>query len=81
MSELPLTAIEIIAPMQSWDAILDKFEIYFNAGIPSCWLVHSGAKIITVYKTIEDFKVFRHDEILVDNTLDITLPLQEIFSI
>jgi Uma2 family endonuclease len=79
MTELPLTVIEIISPMQAWDTILDKFEIYFNAGIASCWLVQPSAKIITVYKSIEDFKVFRHDEILVDNTLDIAVPMQEIF--
>lgn len=47
MTEMPLTAIEIVSPSQALDDALTKFDIYFRAGIKSCH--RSRRKTVIIY--------------------------------
>ena len=78
MSDMPLTAIEIVSPSQTMDDALTKFEIYFHAGIKSCWLVSPVTMTINVYTEMERLQIFHAGE-LVDPVLNIRLPMTAIF--
>jgi Uma2 family endonuclease len=77
MTEMPLLAIEILSPTQIIQELIDKIEIYLNAGIQSCWLVTPATYSVTTYHKIDDPKTFLNQ--VADDKLNISLPLNEIF--
>lgn len=78
MSEMPLLVIEILAPTQGIQVILDKFETYFALGVPSCWLVVPPLATVSVYNSLENSRSFISGEVI-DQKLGLSLPLQRIF--
>jgi len=78
MTEMPLLAVEILSPRQAAYEILQKFEIYFALGVKSCWLVDPTTAVVSVYTAIDQNQTFSTGEV-VDSTLDLRLPLAEIF--
>ncbi len=80
MTDMPLLAIEILSSRQAMDELIDKFEVYFNAGIQSCWLVEPAIEAITVYASLLDYQTYGTGEFN-DKTLDIRLPIATIFDI
>lgn len=78
MTELPLCAIEILSPRQFMESILDKFKVYFAAGISSCWLVIPHSRLILVHHDLTSPKPFAEGEV-VDEKLNLRLPLARIF--
>ncbi len=81
MSEMPLLVVEVISPKQGLDDIVNKFKAYFSLGVTSCWLVIPTIKSVTVYSRLDNFKLFDtgHDTEVIDETLDIHMPLDKIF--
>jgi Uma2 family endonuclease len=83
ISQMPLLAIEIISTRQYLDDILAKFEAYFALEVKSCWLVIPVLESITAYsQTLDNFKPFeisRSDAEVIDEVLDIHLPLVKVF--
>ena len=55
MSEMPLLAIEILSPRQGLYEIMEKFKVYFELGIKTCWLVIPSTETVTVYTTLDTF--------------------------
>ncbi len=80
MTEMPLTAIEIVSPSQSDSDILKKINRYFNAGVQSCWFVMPGFRAISVYSSIDNYEFFTSDMTLLDPATGIELSLTDIFS-
>jgi Uma2 family endonuclease len=80
MTEMPLTAIEIVSPSQSDAEILAKFKRYFDAGVRSCWLVMPGFQAISVYSAFGKYRFFAEHETLTDPVTGIELPVGDIFS-
>jgi Uma2 family endonuclease len=78
MTEMPLLVVEVMSPTQGTQEVLDKFEIYFAAGIKSCWLLEPAIGAVTVYENLENFKTFV-EGIIIDKVIDIKIPIQEIF--
>lgn len=78
MTELPLLAIEILSPSQAVQIALDKFKMYFQAGIQSCWLVIPTAHAVIVYSSPQQAQSFNSGE-LIDKTLNIRISTNEIF--
>jgi Uma2 family endonuclease len=78
MTEMPLLAVEILSPTQGTKEILDKFEAYFAAGVRSCWLVEPVMGVVSVHSSLENAQTFSSGDV-VDDVLDIRLPLAEIF--
>jgi Uma2 family endonuclease len=78
MTEMPLLAIEVLSPTQGMQELVDKFRIYFAAGIQSCWLIIPMAQSVIVYNSIELAKTFNTGE-LIDDVMAIQLPVAEIF--
>jgi hypothetical protein len=81
MPEMPLLAIEVISPEQGIRVILAKFDAYFALGVKSCWLVMPEIKTITVYSQPDKFNNFDcNDTEVVDDVMDIRLPISQIFN-
>lgn len=79
MTEPPLCAVEIISPSQSLNELIDKAARYFDYGVKSCWIVMPRLGSIHVFTSPDDYQIFRAHETLLDPTLDISLPLKEVF--
>lgn len=80
MTEMPLTAIEIVSPSQSDAEILAKFKRYFDAGVKSCWLVMPSFQAISVYSAFGKYQFFSETNTLTDPITGIELPVSEIFA-
>ncbi|MFN8492897.1 MAG: Uma2 family endonuclease [Caldilineaceae bacterium] len=78
MSEMPLLAVEILSPRQGLYEITEKFKLYFELGVKSCWIVIPNNQTVTVYSAINAFQNFVSGDV-VDPQIDIRLPLAEIF--
>lgn len=78
MTEMPLLAIEILSPTQSVQEVIDKFKIYFQAGVKSCWLVQPVANIVMVFSGPNKAKTFAQNKV-VDEILNLTLSVNDIF--
>ncbi len=50
--EPPILIVEILSPGQSVNEITEKFEIYFHAGVKSCWLIIPPTKTIVLFHDI-----------------------------
>ncbi len=75
--EPPLLCVEIISPSQGSQEIINKFKVYFDIGVKSCWYVDPTLELAITYKPDLENEVFKGD--LVDNNLGINIPLKKIF--
>jgi Uma2 family endonuclease len=80
MTEMPITAIEIVSSSQSDYEIVRKINRYFQAGVKSCWLVNPPQQSVSVYAEIGKYTFFNADMTLTDPATGIELPLTEIFA-
>ncbi|MBC8152049.1 MAG: Uma2 family endonuclease [Bacteroidetes bacterium] len=80
MTDMPITAIEIVSSSQSDYEIVRKINRYFQAGVKSCWLVNPPLQAISVYSEIGKYTFFNTDMILTDPVTGIELPLAEVFA-
>lgn len=78
MVEMPLLATEILSPKQGTYDILQKFGVYFELGIKSCWLVEPAISTVTVYASLTQWKTFSSGDVI-DEIAGIRLSLNEIF--
>ena len=84
MQEMPLLAVEILSPKQGCMRqglyeIVEKFRLYFDLGIRSCWLVEPVLHTVTVYSSGDEWQTFTGGDV-VDQVLEIRLALDEIFT-
>ena len=80
MTLIPLTAIEILSPMQSDSELVRKINRYFQAGVKSCWLILPGLKAVSVFSAPGVYRFFKDAETLIDTATGIELSLAAIFS-
>jgi len=74
----PLGVIEIVSPKQSTQDLVDKLDLYFGAGVLTCWIVIPTFKMINIFYSKHNYKTFMSGELL-DEKLDIRLNLEEVF--
>jgi len=80
IKQMPLLAIEVISPEQGIEEILAKFDAYFALGVKSCWLVEPAVEVLHVYPQPEHHRTFDLNDIeIIDDRLDIRLPISKIF--
>ena len=79
MREMPLMAVEILSPKQGLYEIWEKFRLYFELGIQSCWLIEPTTRVVTVYSSSQTWQAFVGDDVS-DEKLGIRIPISEIFS-
>jgi Uma2 family endonuclease len=79
ITDMPVLAIEILSHTQTLQGILDNIVAYFGTTtIKSCWLVVPVVGAVVVYVSPEKAHQFRTGDI-VDEQLNIRVPLQDIF--
>jgi Uma2 family endonuclease len=78
MTEMPLAVVEVLSPKQTITELMEKFEVYFPAGVKSCWLVIPPAQTVTVYTAPGQGHIF-HAGNVVDTVLKIEIPIEEVF--
>jgi Uma2 family endonuclease len=74
----PLLCVEIISPSQGAQEIINKFKVYFDIGVKSCWYIDPTLEIALVYKESLESEAF-HNTDLNDSTLGINIPLNKVF--
>lgn len=79
MSEMPLLTVEILSPKQGLYEIWEKFRLYFELGVQSCWLVEPITRVVTVYASSQTWQAFSSDDVI-DQKLGIHIPINEIFA-
>jgi Uma2 family endonuclease len=80
MTEMPLTAIEIVSPSQPSAEVLVAFKRYFEAGVQSCWLVMPSFQAVLVYSAVGKYRFFTEHDTLTDAATGIELPLADVFA-
>ncbi len=80
MTEMPLLAIEILSPSQSLEMLKNKVYAYFALGVKSCWLAIPSIEAIDIYSQPKQHRTFTmNDTEVIDEPLDIHLPIQKVF--
>lgn len=79
MQTMPVLIVEILSPRQSIDEILEKFRLYFQLGVQSCWLVLPPLQAVSVFSSPQKEQTFTQGEVL-DSVLNIRLAIENIFS-
>jgi Uma2 family endonuclease len=83
VTKFPDLAIEVLSPTQAINDLLKKIKAYFALGVKSCWLVMPSLEEIRVFsQQLRHYKNFDiNDSEVVDEVMDIRLPIQKIFRI
>jgi Uma2 family endonuclease len=72
--------LEVVSPQQGIEEILAKFDAYFALGVKSCWLVVLSMEVLDIYSQPDQHHSFDlYDTEVIDEVLDIKLPVQEFF--
>jgi len=80
VSQMPNLAIEVLSPSQSVSFLVRKIKALFALGVKSCWLVVPTLTQISVYSQPKSYKTFNlNDTELVDEVMEIHLPIQKVF--
>jgi Uma2 family endonuclease len=78
MTDMPLLAIEIISPTQGTLELMNKFDIYFEGGIKSCWLVDPLPGSVVVLNSPDKAQTFTSGEVI-DEVVNMRVPIDELF--
>lgn len=76
--EPPLMVIEILSTTQSLNELVDKTQLYFTAGVKSCWLVLPTHKLVAVHTPNSDPKVFTEGTVN-DPASKLSVTIEDIF--
>ena len=79
MEQLPLTTIEILSETQALNDLIDKANVYFQAGVKSCWVILPKMHGVAVYASPTDYTFFHGTQTLADPATGIELPLGPLF--
>lgn len=75
--------IEILSNSQSISLAVEKAIAYFEFGVKSCWIVLPPIKAILVFNTPghpDIYRFFNENAEIVDEALDIRLPIEKVFA-
>jgi len=75
----PDLAIEILSTSQTVTEMTNKVKAYFALEVKSCWLVLPSLSTIYVFSPPHHYRVYSPDTELLDETMDIHLPIQKVF--
>ena len=77
--DTPLATVEILSPKQNLTDLNAKARQYFEMGVTSCWTVLPSMEAIAVNHQPGKYRFFSGDDTLVDERINVQLPLGEIF--
>jgi Uma2 family endonuclease len=74
----PLLVVEILSPRQAINDVTDKFELYLQSGIQSCWLIIPPTKTIIVFADIHQPQSYSTG-MFVDSVLQKEISVEQVF--
>ena len=75
----PILLVEILSPKQTVNEITEKFEVYLQAGVQSCWLVIPPTKTVVVFHDIQQPMSYSTGQIA-DSVINLDVAVEEIFA-
>jgi len=75
----PLLLVEILSPKQAVNEITEKFEVYLQAGVKSCWLVIPPTKTIVLFQDIQQ-PLSCSSGCFTDPIVELEVAVEDIFS-
>lgn len=79
VSNIPITAIEILSPTQLIAELREKSLRYFAAGVKSYWLVLPELRSIAVYSESDKYKYFYNGQTLTDPATGVEIVVSPLF--
>ena len=78
---VPDLAVEVTSPTNKMDAVMEKMDEYFDAGVGKIWLVLPVKRRIFIFESVTKVSVLTQSDILEDPMLfpGLSLPLASIF--
>ncbi len=78
-SDPPLLVVEIFAPQQGTQEVMDKVDAYFAHGVKSCWIVSPPMHSIQIL-TSDDREIVLNTGVATDPVTGLTADLAAVFS-
>lgn len=78
LTEPPAWVIEILSPTQALDDLVRKADIYFAAGVRSCWIIQPALKLVVALSPDKDPE-FHGSGTVREPATGIEIPVAEIF--
>jgi Uma2 family endonuclease len=78
----PDLAVEVISPSETMEDIENKLFDYLDAGTQVVWLVFPRTQSITVYRSLQDIRIFTSEDTIDCEELlpGFSIPVKELFS-
>jgi Uma2 family endonuclease len=54
----PILAVEILSPSDTHERVVEKIELFLEAGVPVVWIVDPDLKTVTVYRPVAEPVLF-----------------------
>ena len=74
----PLVVFEIVSPKQGTQELIEKFAIYFQAGVKSCWLIQPLIPLVSIFKNATQSDNYTFGKVK-DHATHIELSFDEMF--
>lgn len=55
LNQVPVGVIEILSPTQTQEELVEKAQLYFDAGVQSYWLVNPIFRIVHIMHSLDDY--------------------------
>jgi Uma2 family endonuclease len=75
----PLLLVEILSPKQAVNEVTEKFEVYLQAGVQSCWLVIPPTRTIVLFQDIQQPRSYSSGR-FTDPVIELEVAVEDIFS-
>lgn len=77
----PYLAIEVVSPNDRWNAIVDKVNGYFGAGVEQVWIVVPTNRTVMIHRSLQDITVLNDNDTIVGDgiLIGLELPVADIF--
>jgi Uma2 family endonuclease len=78
MTTPPIVVFEIVSPKQGTQELIEKFAIYFQSGVKSCWLIQPLIPIISVFENTKKSSTYSLG-LIQDPATKIEINFEEVF--
>ncbi|WP_446008689.1 Uma2 family endonuclease [Candidatus Electrothrix sp.] len=75
----PLLLVEILSPKQAVNEVTEKFEVYLQAGVQSCWLVIPPTKTLVLFQDMQQPRSYSSGR-FTDPVIELEVAVDDIFS-
>ena len=80
--EAPALVVEVASPNDTIELVDTKMRRWLNAGVELAWVVHPAGRTVTVYQSIDEFRVLTEKDMLSGDEIvsGFTCPVSDLFT-